>query len=288
MAWLYAACLYVAYLYAGHLCSDSQRQADPRQPPILGTLRPMRQISVPRLFAAAAGVIVFATIVSMLMSLKSATTPSAPSTTSSSSAVATSTVPVSKSTVPVVTIDGSTVTTTTLLGEIVPAPTTTTLPPTPTLPEGVPTEMLMVGGNSAQTIGSEFANRLWPMKVRMITGDPVSQAIKMLAPASTSQVLVYDPSLPADATNYLSYISDVTTAAGKSRILWVEDWRADRGAWRDAVDEVAKSSKNILVVRIHADAAKKGWVDATGALQEAGRVELINRIARAATTPRRP
>ncbi len=229
----------------------------------------------------------FSTIVSMLISLSSATTV-APATTSAPGTTGSpTTTPSSNSTVPVVTIDDAAVTTTTLLGEVIPAPTTTTTPPPATVPAGVPVELLLVGGSPAQTVGTEFANKLWPMKVRMVTGDPVSQAIKMLTPTAQSQVLVYDPSLPVDPANYLSYISSITTAASNSRILWVEDWRTGRDAWRQAISEVAKSSKNIVIVPIYADAAKKGWVESSGMLQEAGRTELISRIVRAAQLPKR-
>jgi hypothetical protein len=243
----------------------------------------MRQISVPRLFAAAAGLIVLGTIVSMILTFNSSRGSSANAPTTTVKSGAATTVP--RSTVPVA---GTTeaVTTTTLLGEIIPAATTTTLPPTPTLPPKVPTELLIVGGNSAQGVGNDLANRLWPMKVRMVTGDPVSEAVKILTPKATSQLIVFDPSVPADPAAYEAYINSITAAAGSSRVLWLEEWRTDRGAWRDAVAKAARRNQAILVVPFAADAARNAWGVAGGGLSEAGRVEAVTRIAVAAMRPR--
>jgi hypothetical protein len=238
----------------------------------------MRQISVPRLFAAAAGAIVVATLVSMVLAFNSGRTPSSAAPTTTVDAVTDTTV--SRSTVPVAPTQ-STVTTTTLLGEIVPAPTTTTIPPTPTLPPNVPVELLIVGGNSAQTIGNDLANRLWPMRVRMITGDPVSEAVKMLSPKATTQVIVFDPNVPADPAAYAAYIAGIIAAAGQSRVVWLEEWRNDRNEWRNAVKRA-----EVTVVTFAADAARNGWVTPTGTLTEEGRVEAVKRLAGAAMQPR--
>jgi hypothetical protein len=248
----------------------------------------MRGIQAPRVFASVAGLIVFSTLVSMGISLNNAGDDSVTTTTSSSVApvvriggddAPTGTVPIAGSETQTPT------TSSTVLGEIIPAPTTTTTPPPATVPSGVPVEMMLVGGNQAQLLGQQFASRLWPMKVRMITGDPIVDAIRMMVPKPTSQVVVYDPSMPANPADYQTAIAAIVAAAAPARVLWVEDWRPERGPWRDAVFAAARSSQVLSIVPTAELVSTNKWLDVAGGLQEAGRTAVVDRIVTAASRP---
>jgi hypothetical protein len=252
----------------------------------------MRKLQIPRLFAGMAGLIVFSTLVSMGISLKNAGDQPLPSTTPPTVAPV---VRIGGDDAPVGTVpiagaggaDGGTSTTSsTVLGEIIPAPTTTTTPPPATLAPGVPVEMLLVGGNQAQLLGQEFASRLWPMRVRMITGDPIVDAVRLMVPTPTSRVVVYDPQVPANQSDYPTAIAAILAASAPATVLWVEDWRPERGAWRDAVAAALKSSRSASLVPTSALVMKNAWLDPAGGLQDAGRAAVVERVVTAALKPR--
>lgn len=252
----------------------------------------MSRIQPPKIFAGLAGIIVFATLVNMGLSLgKTRDQSSSTSTASTVAAVVTiggadGTSGIS-GTVPIATSDTTLPSpTTTLLGEILPAPTTTTTPPPVTLAPGVPTSMFLVGGNSAQLLGQTFASRVWPMRVRMITGDPIANAIRLLVPTAESRVVVYDPAMPTDAATYASTISTILAAAAPATVVWVEDWRPERGPWRDAIAAAAKASKTMTVLPTATLVAKSKWLDPAGGLVEDGRDAVIDRVVAAVNKPR--
>ena len=208
------------------------------------TVDHMEQGLANRLFAAAAGVIVITTGVAMAVtadtpppttSLVQTTTPvsEADIVVVGSSQYAPATAAPSR-TVPIAT----TTTTSTSTSTITPDNTKPTTPgdssSTTTIAANPPSELLVIGGESAALVASELARVLAPMRVRVLSGEPLTKALQLLMPTATSRIIVIDPKPPTEALA-AAFITDVVEAAKGSDVLWVQDWHTKRHWWVDLV-----------------------------------------------------
>ncbi len=158
-----------------------------------------------------------------------------------------------------------------------PSPTTSAIAANP------PSEILVIGGDSAAMIASELARAVAPLRVRVLTGEPLTKALQLLSPTATSRVIVLDPQPPTEQ-QAATFITDVVTAAKDADVLWVQDWHTKRHWWVDLVAAQAASSA-YSVLEWHAEVDKTPrYRDAKGAITVAGVARLVELLGPLATS----
>lgn len=189
----------------------------------------------------------------------------------------------SRSTKDTTATSGATTTTTTTTTV---APTTTaagrratTTTTTTTVPEGMPGEVVVVGGPSASKVAASLARRLKPLAVRTDATTDVVRALALLNPKPNALVFLIDVDAPASHAEYVSRLAAVCGLA--EHLVWVASWRPDRDAWAGAV---RASGADVLDLDDRLE-RQPTWVAPDGALTDLGAVAVAAMLEPEARSP---